>query len=825
MGKKYFPRVRVDKLLEKIKQLPLMVITATPGWGKTTALRAFFASRRLRCLWVTLTSGDELLFWNRACRSYAEFSIEGAEALASVSFPKSDIQAAKVLDILRERAQGDLYVVIDDYHLFSDESAIHDFIHTVVLNEPAGIHLILASRTLPPINVTELTAKELAFVVTNSELAFTREETESFLVWRGLRLSENTAAKIYEASAGWASALFLMSAGIKNGLGVSDITEIGRLINENFIQPLDEQTQLMLVSLSSTDSFTESLAAYVTRSEEIIPVIKNMAKYHALTAVDSYGTYTFHTLLREHLAKRRSPALYREACRRSALWYKKSGDIEQCLLYLLRAGEIHALLEELNRPLHPYRRFVSEDLMGLFYTSLDDEALAIKYPFPYLHIIFLAIISGNGGIRRRALRLLDIMEEYYKKNAVFEQNRILGECRVLRYFRSRDVGTRISELEAAKEYFGEEKCELLFKNDPFTFSLPTLLYSMHKKRGALDATVCYLQYRALEEITDGLGHGKDRLALAEAAIERCHTEEAKRQAEQALLMASDAGQTAIAAAAAFVMIRAELCNGNINEAKEWFERIRAFPEEFNAGFDDFNRASYAELTRSAEGYMYACLGMADKIPCLLKTARENGGKMKNGYGFFSLIRARAALLMGHYGDAETICRNCADELKKEFCQLGLINTKITLAAAKFYLGEPAAAAENLSDALYEAKADGITMPFAENYRLIRPVLEEICEKQKAHTDFLASVIRACRMYHGASSPQSAALTAQLTARELEALSLAAQGKTQKETAEAMGVKTVTAKKHLISAYRKLGAVNKMTAVKSAVSLGIIFMKD
>lgn len=808
-------------MLEMMKEVPLSIITATAGWGKTTALRSFFNARRLRCAWIALNSGSELVFWEKLCRGCAEFSKSGAAALAEISIPKSDVQAARVLDILSGDFAGDFYIVIDDYHLLAEDSPVHDLIRSIALNEPLGLHFVLISRSTPPLNAVELSAKGLAFVVTGRELAFTPDETEGFLVSRGLKLTKKTVFKIHCASSGWASAIFLMSVGIQNGLGASETTEIDRLINENFIAPLDEETQSMLISLSSLEVFTERQAVYVVRSEKVMDVIRRMAKYNALTAVDSQGQYNFHYLLQEYLAKRRTPAVFQEACRRAASWLIENGKTGEALHYWYKAGEYETILRALDRPIHPYRRFVGVFRVGGFFASMDNESMCVKYPFPYLHLIFFSLISGIGEHRALASRLLEIMEEHFKNAEAGHRDRILGECLVLRYIQSHSVGVRLNFLKAAKSLFGDEKSELLLKNDPFTFALPALLYSMFKMRGSLDKTVEYLQDRALEDVTDGLGHGKDRLALAEAAIERCAAGEAVKSAEQALLMARDSGQAFIAAAAAFVMIRAALYEGKSSEAMLWLEKIRGFPDELNAGFDDFNRASYADLTDAAEGYMYACLAMAERIPLPLKAAREHGGLMKNGYGFFSLIRARAALLMGRFGDAETICGNCFVELEREFCQLGMINAKITLSAAKYGLGDHMEAAKILSEAIMEAEADCVVMPFAENYSMIRPVLDDICEKRMTRSDFLVTVVKACRKNRAHCSASGLGHDIHLSTRELEALSLAAHGRTQREIAEAMGVQEVTAKKHLISSYKKLGASNRITAVKIAASKGLI----
>jgi DNA-binding NarL/FixJ family response regulator len=61
----------------------------------------------------------------------------------------------------------------------------------------------------------------------------------------------------------------------------------------------------------------------------------------------------------------------------------------------------------------------------------------------------------------------------------------------------------------------------------------------------------------------------------------------------------------------------------------------------------------------------------------------------------------------------------------------------------------------------------------------------------------------------------------LTLRELEVLRLLAQGKTNKEIAAALSITQRTAKYHVSSILRKLGAGNRTEALASAAKLGLI----
>ena len=73
----------------------------------------------------------------------------------------------------------------------------------------------------------------------------------------------------------------------------------------------------------------------------------------------------------------------------------------------------------------------------------------------------------------------------------------------------------------------------------------------------------------------------------------------------------------------------------------------------------------------------------------------------------------------------------------------------------------------------------------------------------------------------ARRPARQILPARLTRREVECLGWAAQGKSEWEISQILGISEHTAEKHLINARVKLGAVNRVHAVATAIRRGLI----
>ncbi|MDQ6610089.1 MAG: helix-turn-helix transcriptional regulator [Bacteroidota bacterium] len=65
------------------------------------------------------------------------------------------------------------------------------------------------------------------------------------------------------------------------------------------------------------------------------------------------------------------------------------------------------------------------------------------------------------------------------------------------------------------------------------------------------------------------------------------------------------------------------------------------------------------------------------------------------------------------------------------------------------------------------------------------------------------------------TPQGIINDSPLTARERDVLQLIAEGLQQKQIAEKLAISTETARKHIKNAYKKLGAHNKVEALRKS----------
>ena len=74
----------------------------------------------------------------------------------------------------------EVYLFLDDYHLIS-LPAIHDAMSYFIVNAPSNVHVVVCTRTDPPLPLANLRARNDLLEIDASALRFNFDETRSFV--------------------------------------------------------------------------------------------------------------------------------------------------------------------------------------------------------------------------------------------------------------------------------------------------------------------------------------------------------------------------------------------------------------------------------------------------------------------------------------------------------------------------------------------------------------------------------------------------------------------------------------------------------------------
>jgi LuxR family maltose regulon positive regulatory protein len=156
-------RPRLTQRMHAAIRGPLTLLAAPAGWGKTTLLHAWHADASRKnwpLAWVSLDAGDNdpIRFWTYVLAALNTLHPGvGETPLALLYAASSQIEAVltTLLNTLIEFAT-ETVLVLDDYH-FIEAQPIHDALTYLVEHLPANVHLVLASRSDPPLPPLSLT--------------------------------------------------------------------------------------------------------------------------------------------------------------------------------------------------------------------------------------------------------------------------------------------------------------------------------------------------------------------------------------------------------------------------------------------------------------------------------------------------------------------------------------------------------------------------------------------------------------------------------------------------------------------------------------------
>jgi LuxR family maltose regulon positive regulatory protein len=303
------------------------------------------------------------------------------------------------------------------------------------------------------------------------------------------------------------------------------------------------------------------------------------------------------------------------------------------------------------------------------------------------------------------------------------------------------------------------------------------------------------------------------VARAEYALETGDWQAAELNAFKAIYKAQTKEQVGLMLCAYFALIRLYLYQGKVDEALELLRQLR----------QDVTRANnlyYNTGFELVEGYVYGCLTRLDGIPLWLQTGDMSPAHFYNqGLGFNYIVYGKALLLAKNYIKLEIL----TDEFARYFAifhnQLGLLHNQIFRAAAQYQLYGMEVGCAALREAFGMAREDHIILLFAEYAPAIIYMVRHI-----AHTDsqdtYIKEVLSACGQYME-SLKHSAQSAVSLSARELEILTLAAEGLKRDEIAERLFVAAGTVQTHLHNIYLKLEVGGRTAAVKKAQTLGLL----
>ncbi|HLO17579.1 MAG TPA: BTAD domain-containing putative transcriptional regulator, partial [Anaerolineales bacterium] len=227
--------------LAEVEKKALTIISAPAGFGKTTLLAEWIAQTRLPVAWLSLDNGDNdpyrfLSYLIEALESIHEnIGLEARQIMQSSQLIPVHIILASLINNLSKAAEPYVFV-LDDYQ-FITEHAVHDTLTYLLDHLPSNLHLVIATRADPPLQLGRLRAHGQMLELRTQDLRFTPKETTEFLnevMLLGLSLEDIEALEA--RTEGWVVGLQMAALSLR---GCENASEFIRAISGSHRYVLD----------------------------------------------------------------------------------------------------------------------------------------------------------------------------------------------------------------------------------------------------------------------------------------------------------------------------------------------------------------------------------------------------------------------------------------------------------------------------------------------------------------------------------------------------------------------------------------------------------
>jgi LuxR family transcriptional regulator, maltose regulon positive regulatory protein len=198
---------------------PLTLLAAPAGFGKTHLLLEWAKETRLPVAWLTLDSDDNDLSRFFRYLIGALQTLEpglGEEALDLLQSPRAVAGSGLTLLINELSAlPKEMALVLDDFQVLENPLVLQG-IGFLLKYLPPNLHLVIASRSEPELDLAFLRAKGRVVELGADELRFTGEEVERYFQQAaGLQLSPETVQALEERTDGWITSLQMAAISLR----------------------------------------------------------------------------------------------------------------------------------------------------------------------------------------------------------------------------------------------------------------------------------------------------------------------------------------------------------------------------------------------------------------------------------------------------------------------------------------------------------------------------------------------------------------------------------------------------------------------------------
>jgi LuxR family transcriptional regulator, maltose regulon positive regulatory protein len=421
----------------------LTLICAPAGYGKTTLLVEWISeyqedhdSISSDFCWLSLDEedNDPNRFLSYLITAFKCGNVKLSDETTSLfsSFPPPPPRSILTFLINDLAATTDPVILILDDYQFISNPIIHNEISFLLERMPESGHVVIATRSDPPISLVKLRARNQLIEIRADQLCFSSGEVVTFLhKTMQLPLSLEEISTLETRTEGWPAGLQMAALSMQ---GRSDTDQFINAFSGNHRYILDylaeevfnrqqETVQQFLLNTSILSRLSGELCDALTESQshvsQSILEYLDRANLFVVSLDDKRGWFRYHQLFADLLHARLNqsqPDLVPSLHRRASDWYEQNGFINEAVQHASSAHNNERVAELIER-YAPVRWSESDTSIAQMAGSLPADMLITR---PKLGIYQAWLLIGQGQIEK-AVPLLNGLSQHFASESPASQ--------------------------------------------------------------------------------------------------------------------------------------------------------------------------------------------------------------------------------------------------------------------------------------------------------------------------------------------------------------------------------------------------------------------
>lgn len=775
-----------------------------------------------------------------------------------------------------ESLEEEIALILDDYQFITSPAA-HAEMAFLLEHCPHNLHLVIATRSDPPLPLARLRARGQIVELRAKDLRCTKTEAAKFLNdVMGLRLEPEAVAALEERTEGWIAGLQMAAlsmrerqdvAGFITGFSGTNRYILDYLLEEVLANQLEEMQNFLLYT-AILERMTPALCDHLLEMDDGITVGANrVASAEMLEQLDRANLflvplddqrtwYRYHHLFADLLRARlqqSQPQLAPRLHRRAAEWLEAHGYILEAIHQLFAAQEVEQAGGLIER--YGPRRLEESDPSVFQMASFLPEAVIAQRPRIGLYQAWLLIIEGRIPQARPLLRAMasHLAETGAQGEPTWMQTVIAS------------AEAFLAPPSAWDEYPLPESSLLdaIPTDERLLRNAVDFLYGMAlSRRGGIKQAV-ELSLKGIER--EKQHHGAGKVPTLASFVSRVYLMMGRLHACAAMCREflgplQEQGIRFVYTSGSMKIDLGEVHYewDHLAEAEQYIRDGLESNEPWrNIMTDGFGLVALARLLRAKKAYAEA-LEVADKLESRLRQSAlprefeedyltlrarilldsgdlpaavewaedvQHRQEFEQHPDLYRLTMAEIRMAQGRYAQVEELLAGFTPLMTSGSRVARQLERDLLMAGALAGQGRLPEAFDQVAAALALAEPEGYVRIFLDVGEPARELLTAYLRasngKDQPYARRILAAFGRTTLPGAAEAQPTGGLVEPLSGRELEVLAHLALGRTNQEIARQLIVSPGTVKAHTASIYRKLEVANRTEAVGRARELGIL----